>query len=381
MGDTEMGEKIRRRSVIAGGLAASLLGSRSLAGTAEATVQENPRLRMIATEEAFATPELLELQSRGGPGITQAEMTYVANRIGGAQSLPRRLTSIEARLEEMDRNQLDMHLLSVTVPGPQGLSMSEGPPMARQLNDWLAGTISRHPTRFAGLACLPLQDVPASVLELRRAKEQLHLNGIIINSHIYGEYLDNDRFRPVLEAAQDLDMTIYLHPRVPAQQMVEPYMAYGLSGALWGFAADTSLHAMRIIMKGVFDDFPRLRLVLGHMGEGIPYYFSRIDNRYAALMEVGGASFNMRRLEKLPSQYFRSNIYITTSGVFDHRVLDFCIGAMGADRILFAVDYPYETTAPAVEFMRTARLSRSDAELIAHRTAERIFGIPPITYS
>jgi predicted TIM-barrel fold metal-dependent hydrolase len=158
--------------------------------------------------------------------------------------------------------------------------------------------------------------------------------------------------------------------------MVEPYTTHGLLAALWGFSVDTGLHAMRLIMSGVFDRYPNLKIVLGHMGEGIPYWFWRIDNMYKKFTAMGaGHVIGINSLKKLPSEYFRENFYITTSGMNCHDSLEFGIKVMGSDRIMFAIDFPYESSSDSVRFLDSAPISKEDKEKIAYKNAERVFGI------
>jgi 2,3-dihydroxybenzoate decarboxylase len=195
------------------------------------------------------------------------------------------------------------------------------------------------------------------------------IKGVIVNSHTRGEYLDAPKFAPILEAAQALGLPLYLHPREPSPAMVRPYLDYGLYFAGWGFAAEAGLHAMRLIMSGTFDRFPKLKLVLGHMGEAIPFWLQRIDNRYALQLKIGAAP----KLDKMPSDYFRENFVITTSGVCSAAALDLSLKVLGASRILFAADYPYESIAEAVGFMDDVSISEDDRQDIYWRNAARVF--------
>jgi 5-carboxyvanillate decarboxylase len=200
----------------------------------------------------------------------------------------------------------------------------------------------------------------------------LKLNGVIINSHTGSEYLDEEKYWPLLEAAESLGAPIYLHPRSPAAQMAAAFKKYGLETGIWGFQADTGLHGLRLICGGVFDRFPGLKIVLGHLGEGLPYWLYRID-----CMHPVRASYRTRpALSLKPSEYVKRNFAITTSGMNWAPVLHFCIEAVGADNIMFAIDYPYQTTEGAVRFLDEAEISDEDRRKIYHRNAERIFGIP-----
>ncbi len=160
--------------------------------------------------------------------------------------------------------------------------------------------------------------------------------------------------------------------------MIEPYSRYGMMGALWGFGADTSLHVVRMMMGGVFDAFPKLQIVLGHLGEALPFWLGRLDNRYANIVRRGGLEpLGMKALDRLPSEYFRDNFYLTTSGMMTDPPLQFCLDIFGAERVLYAIDYPYEQTAEAVTFIRAAPLDASAMRKVTHANAEALFKIAP----
>jgi len=232
----------------------------------------------------------------------------------------------------------------------------------------LAAAVRAHPTRFAGLAAIAPQDPASAAKEIERAAK-LKLNGLIVNSHTMGEYLDAEKFWPILEAAQALDMPIYLHPREPAASWVAPYLDYGLWFAGWGFAAETGLHALRLILSGAFERYPKLKIVLGHMGEGLPFWLQRIDNRYLLEEKIHAA----RKLPRLPSEYFLENFVITTSGVTSMPALHLSLDVLGVDRILFAADFPYENDAEAVKFMDGASVTEEERKKIYETNASRIF--------
>jgi len=195
--------------------------------------------------------------------------------------------------------------------------------------------------------------------------------GVVANSHVQGDYLDDPRFWPVLEAAELLDVPVYLHPNTPNDRMVDPLYEAGLDGAIYGFAVETGMHLLRIINAGVFDRFPRLKIVLGHMGEGLPYWLWRIGNIYDAFHPPGSAT----RLRTPPVEAFRRNFVITTSGVNDPDVLTYVIAKLGVENVMWAIDYPYERTAPAVRFMDSAPIPDADRRRIYQANAERVFHI------
>lgn len=336
-------------------------------------------MRLIATEEAFAPPEyiatFLELLGNADTAVSRYLAIYYRR-----EEAVRQLTDLEYRLDEMDRFGVDMHLLSMTAPGVQAFDAETGSAMATRANDLLAEAIARHPTRFAGLGAVAPQDPQRAAGEVHRAMDELGLGGIIINSHTHGEYLDDPKFWPIFEAAVACDAPIYLHPTFPSPDMIKPYSDYGMMGALWGFGADTSLHVVRMIMGGVFNTFPTLKIVLGHLGEGLPFWLGRLDNRYQNIVSRGGLqSLGMNELAKLPSETFKSNFWATTSGMMSNEPLDFTLGMLGADRVMFAVDYPYEQTSEAVPFIRNAPLDEETMRKVTHANAEALFRIAPAT--
>ena len=333
-------------------------------------------MRLIATEEAFATQEYFDEYLKLASAVETAAGRYLKMYYKGPQI--QKLSDMDYRLAEMDRFGVDMHLLSITAPGVQAFDPSLGADMAEHANDFLARTIKAHPTRFAGLGAVAPQAPDRAAREVRRIMTELKLGGVIINSHTQGEFLDDEKFWPIFEAAVAHDAPIYLHPNFPADSMVGPYSDYGMVGALWGFGAECSLHVVRLILSGVFDAFPKLQIVLGHLGEALPFWLGRLDNRYANVLNRGGLEqLGMKRLERLPSDYFRSNFHITTSGMNTNPPLEFALKMVGPERIMFAIDYPFEQTEEATGFIRAAPLDDEVMRKITHENAQRLFRIPP----
>jgi predicted TIM-barrel fold metal-dependent hydrolase len=374
--------------------------------TASPTVASAETVRKIATEEAFNIPEIAQaiknLVGQGGSnldhlllkqiydapatppttpppamsppqaqaGTTQAGTSQVSNRDQASKGmLPKLLDLDRLRLSDMDANRVDMHLLSLTMPGVQVFPADQAAELARLANDRLGEAVRRHPNRFAGLASFAPQDAAVAAREMERAIHQLKLNGFIVNSHTNNLYLDDPRFWPILEAAEALGYPLYIHPRAPSDGMAAPFRDYRLEGAVWGYGIETSTHVLRLIFGGVLDRFPKLQIVIGHMGEALPFWLWRLD-----FMGAPGARAGRKNRLK-PSEYFQRNITITTSGVEDPRALRYCIDTIGVDRILWAIDYPYQPTAPAVSFIETAALSDTERLKIASGNAERLFKI------
>jgi len=365
---------IDRRDVL-GGLAA--LAATGLAGGASNTVQAQAprsanRVKKIATEEACSIPEVAEaLGEVARSGSKSLDMKLV-NRIYNAPAdapyanLPRLLDIGAERLRIMDENDVDMHLLSLTAPGVQMFDADTATALASLANDRIAEAVKRHPTRFAGLATFAPQDPQRAVKEIERAINTLGLNGLVINSHTNNEYLDQQKYWPILEAAEALNAAIYIHPRAPSDGMAAPFDDYDLEAAVWGYGMEVGTHAVRLMLGGVFDRFENLKIVIGHMGEAVPFWLWRLD-----YMGAPGRQDRPHRLSA--SEYFERNFAITTSGVEDPLALRYCIDKIGADHIMWAIDYPYQPTTPAVTWIDAAPLSDEEREEICHGTAERIF--------
>ena len=346
------------------------------------------RLRKIAAEEAFTIPEIAaavrDVVRRGGPNLdlkllrlvydtpAEAAPTSPSSPAGSRDALARtflpRLLDIGAgRLADMDASGVDVHLLSLTMPGVQMFERDTAVALARLSNDRLSEAVRRYPTRFAGLASFAPQDVAAATKEMERAINTLKLSGFLVNSHTENGYLDEPRFWPILEAAEALDAPLYIHPRAPSDGMAAPFRDYRMEGSIWGYGMETGTHAVRLMLSGVLDRFPRLRIVLGHMGEAVPFWLWRLD-----YMASPGSRGDLRNQLKA-SEYFRRNFAITTSGLEDPLVLRFCVDKIGIENVMWAIDYPYQPTAPAVAFLESAQLSDLERARVAHGNAERIF--------
>jgi 2,3-dihydroxybenzoate decarboxylase/5-carboxyvanillate decarboxylase len=342
-----------------------------------------PRLRRIATEEAFMMPEMYEaMKAMPREAMANYDLRFMYRMAHAApgDDERRRLDSLldieHRRLEIMDEFGVDMHVLSLTSPGVQEFEPEEAGRVARATNDRLADIIQRHPLRFAGLAAFAPQDPKSAAQEMIRAREQLGLNGFIVNSHTFDEYLDEEKFWPILEAAEGTGGAIYIHPRAPGASSAAPMRNYGMEGGFWGYGAETGLHAVRLILSGVFDRFPKLTIVLGHMGEGLPWWLPRLDDRTRAANRLGTADGQLRML---PSEYFKRNFLITNSLFRDALALRYSIDRLGPENVMWSIDYPYGPTAEAVTFMDTVDISDVERALIYHRNAERVFHIPPVS--
>ena len=338
---------------------------------------ERLQIRRIATEEAFSIPEVAaklgEVARAPGTSLDLILVNGIYNSKDGMGFLDPLLDLEKERLRIMDENGVDMHLLSLTAPGVQMFDADTACELATLANDRLAEVIGRHPDRFAGLATFAPQAPKRAAKEMERAVNDLNMNGFILNSHTNNEYLDNPKYWPFLEAAEALDRCIYIHPRAPSDGLAGPMRDYGMDSALWAYGIEVSTHAVRMILGGVFDQFPNLKICIGHMGEAVHFWLWRID-----FMSLRAQAQNRApKLKLKPSEYFKRNFVITTSGQESDLALDFSIKALGADNVLWAIDYPYQPTTPAVDFMDNAPISDTDREKIYHGNAERVFHIPP----
>jgi len=333
-------------------------------------------MRLIATEEAVTfqpVVDALNLHSRTDDA--SLDMMLVRDIYGDEAVRPAmigRLLDVSGeRLAEMDRNGIDMHLLSLTAPGVQMFDAQKGTELARLANDLMAQVVASNPARFAGLGTFAPQDPQSAALEIERIASRLKLNGLVINSHTNDRYYDDPFFYPVFEAIEASGLPLYIHPRAPSKQMDKAFRDYGMNSAIWGYGIETSTNAVRMILSGLFDRFPRLKIVLGHMGEAIPFWLWRMDYMHGNATSFGGAP----QLKLKPSEYFRRNFAITTSGVESHPTLRYSIEVLGPENVMWAVDYPYQPMAPAVQFIKTAPIAEDVKAMVAGGNAARIFRI------
>jgi 2,3-dihydroxybenzoate decarboxylase len=313
--------------------------------------------RKIALEEHFLVEGFTNMPRTEGSGPAAAFRRQAAERLPEIDAL---------RLDAMDKAGIDVAVLSLFNPGIQGEhDTATAIRKAKTVNDTLAERIARHPARFRGFAAVSMQDPREAAKELERAVKELGFKGALINGHTRGVYLDDARCLPFWERVAALNVPIYLHPTNPMTipAVFEGYP--GLAGAIFGWAAETGGHALRLVLSGLFDRFPSLTIILGHMGEALPFYLWRIDSRF----KIGEPKVALR---EMPSAYIRRNIAVTTAGAFSPEPLRCTIDAMGLDRVLFSVDYPLEDSDEAARFIEAAPLSEIEREAVCFRNAERL---------
>ncbi len=342
----------------------------------------NPPYLRIATEEAYAPPELferyrklLEDGSHNDPGFASFMGFYLNNSGPRLTEIRAQIQDLgERRISDMDATGIAKQILSLTSPGVQVFDSPTAVSLATSFNDQLAEAIRKHPDRFAGLAAIAPQDPPAAAKELQRAVKSLHLKGAIVNSHTRGEYLDEPKFWEIFEAAESLGVPIYLHPNTPSPRMVGPFLDRGLDGAVFGFAVETSLHILRIVFSGVFDRFPKLRMVAGHLGEGLPYWLFRIDFMHQRLT-ANNRYANVPKLQRKPSDYLKENFYVTTSGMAWQPPILYAQSVLGMDRVLYAMDYPYQFVPDEVKVTDDLPISDADKKKLYQTNAENVFAL------
>jgi len=322
-----------------------------------------PTMRTITLEEHYATPAFIE-----GPGhhfIGQA-------RAGGHPELIDQLCDLgDHRIADMDAAGIDVQVLSLTAPGGQQLDATEAVPLARDANDRLADAVRRHPNRFAGFATLPTIAPEIAADELERMVREHGFKGAVINGHTRDRYLDDEFFWPILERAEALQVPIYLHPTPPPRPVIEasymgnfkPEVAGRLSTAAWGWHIETATHVLRLILSGAFDRYPGLQLIIGHLGESLPFMLPRLDFTLPT---------DVTKRDRPIGAYLSENLHYTFSGFNWIQPFLNLLLQVGADRIMFSADYPFGSMAMARAFLDQLPVSAADKHRIAHSNAERL---------
>ncbi len=326
-------------------------------------------MRTITLEEHWATPAFMEGPAR----FVRARAAGPNPRFAG---VPERLVDLDdLRLREMDDAGIDVQVLSLNSPGVEQLDPAEAVAVARATNDALAAAVRRHPDRLAGFAAVPAALPEAAADELERAVRDQGFKGAIVNGHVRGRYLDDPGFRPLLERAQALGVPIYLHPTLPPTPVRDVYYAggglspevagmFGMAG--WGWHIETAVHVLRMILGGVFDRYPRLQVVIGHLGEGLPMMQNRLDDTLPPAATG---------LERSVAEYLRGNVHYTISGFNYLEPFKLLLAQVGADRIMFSADYPYASMQAARAFLDQVPVGAEEREGIAHGNAEKLLKI------
>ena len=323
-------------------------------------------MKLYGLEEHFVTADVIEAWRRRDPGLAEPMMKWAV-----ASDLTPALLDVDGgRIAAMDDAGIDTMVLSLTTPGLQNLDVVEAVALQAPTNDLIAAAVRRHPGRFQGFAALATSAPAAAADELRRAVTELGLNGTLVNAGSRGRALDAPEFWDIYEAAEDLRAPVYLHPGVPVPAVTEAYYrGFGepvnsmLATGAFGWHYDAGLTILRMIVAGVFDRFPGLQVILGHWGEVVLFYLDRI-----------AAIDKLTALRRPIAEYFRSNIFITPGGISSHKYLRWSLETVGAERIMYASDYPFNTerAGSARRFLDTAPVDEADRERIAHRNWEEL---------
>jgi predicted TIM-barrel fold metal-dependent hydrolase len=345
--------------------AAGALAANSIGETFHAACRQH-FMRTIALEEHFVTRSFLR--------VTGANGRKTPPQIAALQ--PKLLEIGAGRIAAMDEAGIDLQVLSLAAAGLDALDADTATSLAREINDELGETVRAHPKRLGGFATLALQNPVAAAAELERCVTRLGFRGALLDGTTGGLFLDDPRFLPVFEAAVHLGVPIYLHPAPPPEPVREAYFS-GLPGELghllsiagWGWHAETGLHTLRLIVSGLFDRLPALQLIIGHMGEGLPYALARSS---------GVLSQAATHLRQPIAAYFQSNIHITTSGYFTQPPLRCALEVVGIDRLMFSVDYPFSPNTRGRAFLDSLAemLNADEAAKLAYRNAERLLKRP-----
>ena len=324
-------------------------------------------MRVIALEEHLSLPQFDSRisnearEARGWPSVDSgaSPMKRVQHQLEEAG---------EERIKDMDDNGITLQVLSVTAPGGDILEPADAVPYAKEYNDEIATLVTANPDRFKAFAVLPMTAPQAAAEELERAVKDLRFCGTMINGTTKDKFLDDEVYAPVLSKAEELDVPIYLHPNLPIKAVNEVYynnlpgsLGFTLSIAGWGWHSETAVHILRMVLAGTFDKHPALKMIIGHMGEMLPMMMARIDN-----------IFKDSGLKRAVSEVLKSQVYITTSGLFTQPPLQLAMDTFGVDRILFSVDYPYSPNSAGKKFLGEMKVSNEDKEKIAHSNADKL---------
>lgn len=336
----------------------------------------------IAAEEAFGPAELIKEYRKllASPDLDDVGFRSLWGFYLGPKSPPssrivERLQDLgERRIQDMDQTGISKQIIALTAPGVQVFDAAKACGLAILANDQLAEATRNHPERFAGLVAIAPQAPSQAAKEIERGIHTLGLKGVLINSHTQGHYLDDQRFWGIFEAAEAANAPIYLHPNTPSNGLIAPMLERGLDGAVFGFAVETALHLLRIIVSGAFDRFPSLRIVLGHCGEALPFWLYRLDYMHGRSIRAHRYP-TQQPLKRTISEYLRENVYVTTSGMAWQPAILFCREVLGPERVLYAMDYPYQFAASEVSTCDGLPLTEPEKKQFFQTNAERLFSL------
>jgi len=325
-------------------------------------------MRVVALEEHFSVPSVAR---RIAQDVISRRGFRPRKITPGAPNPMELLPEIgEGRLKSMDEAGVTVQVLSVAGPGADLVPGPDGIAMAREVNDQLAAAIARHPDRFAGFANLPMQSPDAIPTELKRAVKELGFVGAMVNGTTEGRFLDHPSYDGLLAAAVELDVPIYIHPHIPPEPVRAAYFSELPEGAGrvletagWGWHSETAVHLLRMVVAGTLDKHPRLRIIIGHMGEMLPMMMARADQVF---------QHDIEHLKRPITRAILDQVWITTSGIFDQPPFIAALQTFGIDRIMFSIDYPFAPNAAGRKFLNNVALAPADKEKLAHGTADAV---------
>lgn len=334
----------------------------------------------IATEEAFATREQIDgflrliREGRADKGMTSLWGFYAQSPSERAMTIMDRLVDLDdRRIADMDATGIDWAVLALTSPGVQPFEVEEAKDIVTRANDHLAAAVERHPTRYVGLTSIAPQDPDWSAAEIRRGKDELGFKGVMVNSHTHGRYLDEPFFDPIFRALAETGQPLYIHPQTPPDAMIDPLLEAGLDGAIFGFGVETGMHLLRLMTTGIFDRYPDLQIAVGHGGEALPFWLYRLDFMHQAGVRSGRYE-RLKPLRKGLIDCMRENVIATTSGLPSEPAIKLCIEVMGEDRVMYAMDYPYQYVADEVRIHDNLDVPPTTLRKLMQTNAERVFG-------
>ncbi len=325
-------------------------------------------MRVVALEEHFTVPAL----SKGiDPGAIARRGHFKRNVVPGKATPMELLPEIgEKRFKSMDNAGITVQVLSNSGAGPDLVPGPDGVTLAQKLNDYLADVVIKHPKRFAGFAALPMASPDACAAELKRAVKDLKMVGAMLHGTCEGRFLDHSSYDGLLAAAVELDVPIYIHPNVPSMDVRKAYYSELPEGADrviatagWGWHSEVAIHILRMVLAGTFDKHPKLKMVIGHMGEMLPVMLARLD-------EVSAA--DVSHLKRLPSATIIEQVWITTSGIFSQPPFIAALQTFGIDRIMFSVDYPFAPDALGRKFLNEVALAPADMAKLCYGNADAL---------
>ena len=323
-------------------------------------------MRIVTLEEHISFPEMAnKIPKAALGGFGQSERMQ--------QLIPKLADITSERLKSMDANGITMQVLSVDSSGANLLSPGEGPAFATQYNDLIAERIAGFEHRFTAFAHLPMTAPMAAADELQRTVKEYNFRGVMIRGLTQDRFLDQPEFAPIFERAEKLDVPIYLHPGLPPKGIADIYysglpnhagMAEALACYGWGWHSETALHVLRLLYSGIFDRYPKLNLIIGHMGEMLPMMMARSERAF----KPGNGGANQRTL----TETFHQQVHITTSGFFTQPPLRIALDTFGIDNIMFSIDYPFSTNEMGIEFLNAIELPEEHVAKIAHGNADKL---------